>query len=246
MRPVRKLCQKAFQGVGANWVGKPRPDKGLESAARHAQRHPLREAGEVIAKILDTVTGLDELPVGQLLRLGDLFRRKAGDGVEPRPLLFRPRRLVNLGGFFRRAPRFGGRGLGFGLVVRVLHFRECVFERLDQPLRVGLEPLLRQPDRISPRERLERLRQRLGARHFGLLHQNRNDPLAELERRFDLDADKILWIFEPGPPRFIGHGQPVGADQCKHHIAGADLLLDHPHKVLASPDAALDIHEQAF
>jgi hypothetical protein len=78
----------------------------------------------VIAKILDTVAAFDELPVGQLFCLGDLFRGQAGDGVEPRPLLFRPRRLVNLGGFFRRAPRFGRRGLGFGLVVRLLHFRE--------------------------------------------------------------------------------------------------------------------------
>ena len=135
-------------------------------------------------------------------------------------------------------------GLGRRPAARLLHFCECVFERLDQPLRVGLESLLREPDRISPRERLEWLRQRLGARHFGLLHQHRNDPLAESERRFDLDADKILRIFETRPACFICHSEPIGTDQHEHRVAAP--RLDHPHKVLPRPDAALDIHEQAF
>ena len=246
MRPVRKLCQKAFQGVGANWLGQPRPDEGLKSFPRHALGHPLREAGQVIAEFLAAFAGLDEIPVGQLFRLGDLFRRQAGDGVEPRSLFFRSRSLLGVSRLLRRALLFGRRGLGLSLAPRVLHFCQCVLERLDESLRVSLEALLRQPDRVSPRERLERLRQCVGARHFGLVHKHRDHALAELERRFDLDANKIFRIFEAPPPRFTGHGQPIGTDKHQHHIAKADFILDHPNKVLPSPDAALDIHEQAF
>jgi hypothetical protein len=246
MRAVGELSKKAFQGVRIGRPRKLRPDKGLESAARHAQRHPLREARQVIAKILDAVAALDELPVGQFFGLGDPFRRQAGDGVEPRPFLFRPHSLVGLSRLLGRALLRRCGGLGRRPAARLLHFCGCVFERLDQPLRVGLESLLREPDRISPRERLERLRQRLGARHFGLLHQNRNDPLAESERRFDLDADKILRIFETRPACFICHSEPIGTYQHEHRVTCADLLLDHPNKVQPRPDAALDIHKQAL
>jgi hypothetical protein len=71
-----------------------------------------------------------------------------------------------------------------------------------------------------------------------------DDPLAKFERRFDLDANEVLGIFEARPPRFIAHGQPIRTDQ--HRVTGAHLLLEHPHKVLPRLDSALDIHEQAF
>jgi hypothetical protein len=38
----------------------------------------------------------------------------------------------------------------------------------------------------------------------------------------------------------------MGTDQHQHHIAKADFILDYPNKVVPRPDAALDIHEQAF
>ncbi len=70
--------------------------------------------------------------------------------------------------------------------------------------------------------------------------------LAEPERQLDLDANEILRIVEARPALFIFHSEPIRADQHKHHVAGGDLLLDHPHKVLPRPDSPLDIHEQAL
>jgi hypothetical protein len=246
MRALWELRQKASQGVSVRRPSQPRPDEGLESGPRHPLGHPLREAGQVIAEFLGTFAALDEVPVGQLLGLGDLFRRKPRDCVEPGSLLLRPRGFLGLGGFFRHVLRFGGRSFCFRVTLRGFRLGKRTLEGLNEPLRVRLETLLRQPDRISARERLQGFRQRVCARHLGLVHQHRNDVFAESQRRFDLDANEILWILQAPPPCFVFHGQPIVADQHQHRIASADLLLDHPHKILPRPNAALDIHEQVF
>jgi hypothetical protein len=102
---------------------------------------------------------------------------------------------------------------------------------------------VRQPDRLSLRERLERLRQCLSARHFGFRHKNRDDRLAVPQRRFDLDANKILRTVEAPSPRVIARGQPLWTDQHQHRVAASDLILNDLHKVSPRLDA-LDVHEQ--
>lgn len=132
--------------------------------------------------------------------LAILFRRRDCDGVKLHPLSYRPRDLLDfgrpLGGelFCRCGCRISDPA------TRLLHFRQRVFKHLDQPLHIGFEALVCQPDRVSPRERLERLGQSIGARHLGLLHQHRNYVLGEPERRFNFDANEIHTTIETPPP----------------------------------------------
>ena len=148
----------------------------------------------MIAEILDAFAVLDEVPIDQFFRLDNLFRRETGDGFEPRTLPSPACSFYRPGGLLGGAPIRGSRGLGRGLASRFLHFGQRVFKRLDQPLRVSLEALLRHPYRVSPRQRLQRLRQRGGARHLGLLHEHRDDALPEPQPRLDLDPNEILRV----------------------------------------------------
>ena len=112
--PFGNSARKPFRASGIDWPRTAPPRRGPQVWLR-AMRSvtPCGKRARWSRKSWLPVAGLDEIPVGQLFRLGDLFRRQAGDGVEPRPLFFRPRSLLGVSRLLGRAlllGRCGGLG----------------------------------------------------------------------------------------------------------------------------------------
>src|SRR5262245_53920454 len=83
-RSLRKLREESDELVERGRGAKPRPDQVLEPCPREPLGDAAGEAGEMIAEFLGGLARLDEVPVGELLRLGDLLGGQPGDCGEPR------------------------------------------------------------------------------------------------------------------------------------------------------------------
>ena len=121
---------------------------------------------------------------------------------------------------------------GFGLcALQCLHLVERLLQRFDQALRIGAKPLVGQPHSIAPRERPDLSRQLVRPRHTRFLHQHRDDALALLERRFDLDADEVVRVVEPPRIRTVAGIDPVLADHREEHVALGNLLFQNANEI---------------
>ena len=95
-------------------------------------------------------------------------------------------------------------------------------------------------------ERLQVFWQVVLGRRDGVVQQDRNGQrVGPLKRVGDLNPDEIAAVVQPPLPRLRLHREPFGADQGEEDVAGADLILQHFHEVLAGRDF-LHIHEDAI
>ena len=69
-------------------------------------------------------------------------------------------------------------------------------KRLDQALAVGVEAVVAEPDRLPPRQRLERLGQRAFLRHARAVDKHGDDPDLTGQRSRDFDMDVIAGVVD--------------------------------------------------
>jgi len=82
------------------------------------------------------------------------------------------------------------------------------------------------------------------ARHLGLIDEDRDHTLAELQRGGDFDADEIAFIFEAALSFVVERADPALAYDRKEDVALSDLIVQHLNEIVARIDVALHIHEQ--
>src|SRR5262249_28008762 len=149
MRAGRKLAQEIGELIQRGGGAERDPGQLLESRAREPLCHPSGEAGEMVAHIVRVLARLDEVPVGELLRLGDLVGRQPRHRGLPRLLSFRLGPLLG----FALLLRLPARGV---LLAPALFILERLLDRLDEALRLRLEPLVSETHCVAAGERPER------------------------------------------------------------------------------------------
>ena len=102
---------------------------------------------------------------------------------------------------------------------------------------------MRQPHRVTAGKRLQALGQIPRAGHFGVVHEHRNDALAQPQSRFDLDAHEIVLVVEPAASHFILGVKPIRPNHHEEDVALIDLILQHAHEIQPRLDT-VDIHEE--
>ena len=100
-------------------------------------------------------------------------------------------------------------------------------------------------DRLAAGERLEVVRQFIGARHDRAAHQHRHHADVALQGGAGLEADEVVGIIEPPASCGIGGRRPLVADDDDEHLAGTDRRLDRGDEIDPGLDS-LDIHEDAI
>ena len=93
--------------------------------------------------------------------------------------------------------------------IRICSHRDAV--TVGQILKVGREPLSR--------------------RNRGPAHQYRNHWNLALQRRLDLDADKIPWVIEPGLAFTAPFLYPLSPDHREEHLAFGHLCVQKSAKI---------------
>jgi hypothetical protein len=80
-------------------------------------------------------------------------------------------------------------------------------------------------------------------RHARLVHQHRDNPLAQLERGFDFDTHEIIGVVEAPAAALVGGVEPVVADHRQHRVALRHLRFQHADEVFAGRDI-VDVDEK--
>jgi hypothetical protein len=79
-------------------------------------------------------------------------------------------------------------------------------------------------DFLPAAELSEAIRQLQRPRHHGAIDKDRDDANSALQRRFDLDAHKIVGVIEPTPIFRIRARKPISTDDRNQRVASSDAL----------------------
>jgi hypothetical protein len=82
-------------------------------------------------------------------------------------------------------------------------------------------------------------------RHLRLADKNWNDAFFLIQRRRDLDSDKIVRIIEPTIARSVPRVQPTLADDSKYDIAVSYTVIQDANEVETRSNI-VDVQEQLF
>lgn len=122
----------------------------------------------------------------------------------------------------------GYRGLGR---LRAGSF-QCVVQHPQKSTSVKVDRVYL--DRLSTGQGRQSLWQFLGRGHLGVVDENWNDSnVVSSQRGFDLETDEVLGIIETSHTPGIGDREPLRADQCEQHLAGAHCRLNAFDEVVA-------------
>ena len=102
---------------------------------------------------------------------------------------------------------------------------------------------MREPHRITTRERPQRFRQLIGARHLCLANQHWDHALVLRQRAFNLDPDKVARVVQPPAAATIARVDPVPANHRNEHVALRDLIVQNADEVEPGLDA-VDVYKQ--
>ena len=86
-------------------------------------------------------------------------------------------------------------------------------------------------DRIAIGEVGQILRELLGSRHAGALHEHRDDGDVTLQRGGRFEPHEIHRIIEPPPVLLVSRVEPALADHRQQHATRGHVLVDGPTEI---------------
>ena len=109
-------------------------------------------------------------------------------------------------------------------------------QHLQQPACVEVEAGRAQLEGLAAHQLGQAVRQLVGTRHPGPIHQDRDDADVARQGRLDLQPHEVVAAVEATPAVFVGDGEPLWTDQRQQHVAGPDRPGDHLDEVVAQLD----------
>ena len=115
-------------------------------------------------------------------------------------------------------------------------------EQPHQFLKIAVPALIGQHDRLSPRQRAQRRRHRLGGRHRRAVHEHGDHHRLPRQAGADLAAHQVVGVVDAPLARSVDGARPARADHRQHTVGARQRLIQRVHKVLARPQIA-HVHE---